>query len=120
MDKKNTKVGSETTLTQNGPTYTLPNRAGAVHVCLIREQTVAIIKDANVNQHYETMHKSFAKRYLFGSNLRKSKVVCLCPNFITSTQIMSRSMTEQEKCTEASSRFSWVFAKHMKPFFIRR
>ncbi|CAH0731336.1 unnamed protein product, partial [Brenthis ino] len=29
---------------------------------------------------------------------------------------MSRSMTEQEKCGEASLRISWTLAKHMKPF----
>ncbi|CAH2101307.1 unnamed protein product [Euphydryas editha] len=30
--------------------------------------------------------------------------------------IISRSMTEQEKCGEASLRISWTLAKHMKPF----
>jgi len=27
-------------------------------------------------------------------------------------------MSEQEKCTEASMRISWILAKHMKPFTV--
>ncbi|KAE9543708.1 hypothetical protein AGLY_002104 [Aphis glycines] len=74
--------------------FTFSNRVGALPVCLICQQTVAIIKR---------------------SNLRKSKIESLYLSYSTSTQIINKAMSEQEKCTEASMRFSWILAKHMKP-----
>lgn len=74
------------------------------------------LKSSNVKRHFETRHKSFDIKYPIGSNLRKSKVEALCSNYSASTQIMSRTMTAQEKCVEASLRISWTLAKHMKPF----
>lgn len=96
--------------------FTLPNRAGAVPMCLICNQTVAIIKSSNIKRHYDTKHKSFAGNFPLGSDLRKSKIASLLSSYSSSTQIISRSMTEQEKCGEASLRISWTLAKHMKPF----
>lgn len=120
MDKKKRKVESENRQFQLEWTdlycFTTPNRVGAVPVCLICTQTVAIVKSSNIKRHYETKHKSFEEKYPVGSNVRKTKIQSLLSNYITSTQIMNRSMTEQEKCSEASLRISWTLAKHMKPF----
>ncbi|XP_060846419.1 general transcription factor II-I repeat domain-containing protein 2-like [Rhopalosiphum padi] len=96
--------------------FTLPNRVGALPVCSICQQTVAIIKSSNLKRHYETKHKSFSEKYQVGSNLRKSKIESLYLSYSTSTQIIDKAMSEQEKCTEASMRISWILAKHMKPF----
>ncbi|CAH1993089.1 unnamed protein product [Acanthoscelides obtectus] len=96
--------------------FTLPNRAGAVPKCLICQQTVALIKSSNIKRHHETKHRSFADNFPLGSNLRKSKIASLLSSYVSSTQIMSRSMTEQDKCGEASLRISWTLAKHMKAF----
>jgi len=90
--------------------FTLPNRVGALPVCLICQQTVAIIKSSNLKRHYETKHKSFSEKYQVGSNLRKSKIESLYLSYSTSTQIINKAMSEQEKCTEASMRISWILA----------
>lgn len=50
--------------------FTLPNLVGASPVCLICQQTVAIIKSSNMKRHYQTKHKSFSEKYQVGSNLR--------------------------------------------------
>lgn len=113
VDRENRQFLSEWT---DKYLFILPNRAGAVPVCLICQQTVSVVKSANVKRHFETKHKSFDDKFPIGSNLRKSKVDSLCVSYSTSTQIMNRSMTAQEKCTEASLHISWTLAKHMKPF----
>jgi hypothetical protein len=120
MDKKKRKVESENRqfLLEWTDLYcfTMPNRVGAVPVCLICTQTVAIVKSSNIKRHYETKHKSFEEKYPVGSNVRKTKIQSLLSNYKSSTQMMNRAMTEQEKCSEASLRISWTLAKHMKPF----
>lgn len=120
MEKKKRKVESENR--QFLPEWTdlycfvLPNRVGAVPVCIICHQTVAIIKSSNIKRHYETKHTTFGEKYPPGSSIRKNKIERLCSTYKTSIQIMNRCMTEQEKCTEASLRISWTLAKHMKPY----
>lgn len=69
-----------------------------------------------MKRHYETKHKSFSEKYQVGSNLRKSKTESLYLSYSTSTQILNKAMSEQEKCTEAFMRILWILAKHMKPF----
>lgn len=96
--------------------FTLPSRAGAKPMCLICNQTVALIKSSNIKRHYDTKHKSFAENFPLRSDLRKSKIASLLSSYSSSTQIINRSMTDQEKCGEASLRISWTLAKHMKPF----
>ncbi|XP_060845753.1 general transcription factor II-I repeat domain-containing protein 2A-like [Rhopalosiphum padi] len=118
MERKKRKVEAENRqfLAEWTDCFTLPNRVGALPVCLICQQTVAIIKSSNLKRHYETKHKSFSEKYQVGSNLRKSKIESLYLSYSTSTQIINKAMSEQEKCTEASMRISWILAKHMKPF----
>lgn len=120
MDKKKRKVDSENRSFLPEWTdqylFILPNKTGALPVCLICQQTVAIIKSSNVKRHFETKHKSFDTNYPINSSLRKSKIERLRSNYSVSTQILNRTMTLQEKCTEASLRVSWTLAKHMKPF----
>ena len=88
--------------------FTLPDRAGAVPVCLIYQQTVAVVKSSNIKRHYETKHKSFGEKYPIRSNTRKSKIAGLSTNYSAPTKIISRSITEQEKCTDAALCVSWT------------
>ena len=59
-----------------------------------------------MKRHYETKHKSFSEKYQVESNIRKSKTESLYLSYTTSTQIVNRAMSEQEKCTEAPMRIS--------------
>lgn len=78
MDKKRRKVEIENRQFLPEWTYQysfiLPDRAGALPVCLICHQTVAVMKVFNIKRHYETSHKSFAEKFPVSSELRKSKI----------------------------------------------
>ena len=120
MQRKIRKVDSENR--KFAPEWTelfcfiLPDRVGAVPICLICHQTVSLIKSANIKRHYETKHKAFIEKYELGSNLRKSKIESLSCSYSTSTTSINNAISERVKCTEASMRVSWILAKHMKPF----
>jgi hypothetical protein len=120
MDRKRRKVDSENRQFQpkwrDMYCFTLPDRTGAVPVCMICQETVALVKSENLKRHYNRKHQLFSEQYPVGSNLRKAEIERLCSSYTKSTQIIKRSVTEQEKCAEASLRVSWVLAKHMKPF----
>lgn len=97
--------------------FVLPLHKNAKPTCLICHETVAVCKVANISRHYETKHlKKYDKDFPKGSSLRIEKVNALRSSFERSQMVMKRSMSEQEKCTEASLRVAWILAKHMVPF----
>lgn len=97
--------------------FVLPLHKNAKPTCLICHETVAVCKVANISRHYETKHlKRYDKDFPKGSSLRIEKVNALRSSFERSQMVMKRSMSEQEKCTEASLRVAWILAKHMVPF----
>jgi len=120
MERKKRKVDSENRQFLQEWTdlycFIFPNGIGTKPVCLICHQTVAIIKSSNMKRHYQTKHQPFSVKYQVGSNLRKSKIASLSSGYSKSIYVINKTMTEQEKCTEASMRISWILAKHMKPF----
>jgi len=120
MDKKRRKVEIENRQFLPEWTYQysfiLPDRAGALPVCLICHQTVAVMKVFNIKRHYETSHKSFAEKFPVSSELRKLKIDNLRMKYKSATNILNHAMTEQQKCAQASLNISWTLAKHMKPF----
>ncbi|XP_025202119.1 general transcription factor II-I repeat domain-containing protein 2B-like [Melanaphis sacchari] len=119
MDRKRRKVENENR--QFCPEwmdlycFILPDRVGALPVCLICNQTVAVMKVFNTKRYYET-HKSFAEKFPLGTGLRKTKIENLKMKYKSATQILSHAMTEQQKCAQASLQISWILGKHMKPF----
>lgn len=96
--------------------FILPVRPGALPVCLICHQTIAVMKVFKVKCHYETSHKTFTEKYPTGSELCRSKIRNLHTKYKSVTQILSPAMTEQQNCAEASLYISWKLAKHMKLF----
>ncbi|XP_025409221.1 uncharacterized protein LOC112682745 [Sipha flava] len=76
---------------------------------------MAVMKVFNIKRHYET-HKSFAEKFPLGTGLRKIKIENLKMKYKSATQILSHTMTEQQKCAQASLQMSWILGKHMKPF----
>lgn len=120
MDFKKRKVDSENRkfLTEWTELYCfmLPERTGAVPVCLICNKTVAIIKSGNLKRHYETTHQTFHKNVPLGSAARKNKLQACLSSYQKSTAVLVRSMTGQEKSSEAALRICWKLNKHQKPF----
>lgn len=54
--------------------FILPSWPGALSVCLICHQTVAVMKVFDVKRHYETSHESFAEKSPTVSHLRRLKI----------------------------------------------
>lgn len=96
--------------------FILPDRSGALPVCLICHQRVAVFKVFNIKRHYEISHKSFVEKFEVSSEIRKSKIENLHIKYKSATNILSHAMTEQHKCAQDSLNISWTLAKHMKLF----
>jgi hypothetical protein len=120
MLSKKRKIDSENRKFMNEWTelycFILPERVGAIPVCLICNSTVAIIKSGNLKRHYETTHKDFHTKFPPGSEVRKNKLHACMLSYKNSTTTLIRCMSEQEKSTEAALRVCWVLNKHQKPF----
>ena len=122
MLSKKRKIDSENRKFMNEWTelycFILPERVGAIPVCLICNSTVAIIKSGNLKRHYETTHKDFHTKFPPGSEVRKNKLHAY--NMLSykknCTTKLIRCMSEHEKSTEAALRACWVLNKHQKPF----
>ncbi|XP_025416189.1 general transcription factor II-I repeat domain-containing protein 2-like [Sipha flava] len=98
MLSKKRKIDSENRKFMNEWTelycFILPERVGAIPVCLNCNSTVAIIKSGNLKRHYETTHKDFHTTFPPASEVRKNKL----------------------HASEAALRVCWVLNKHQKPF----
>ena len=121
MDSKRRKVDTENRLFKVEWTedffFVLPERKDAKPTCLICSETVAVNKVANLKRHYESKHAGkYDTDFPKGSALRTDKIRTLKLAQERSVLILKRSMSEQERCAEASLRISWVLAKHMAPF----
>lgn len=76
-----------------------PNRGIAIF--MICYQAVAY-KVFNVKWHYEISHKSFDEKFHTDSEHRRSKIENQQTKYKSVIQILSHTMTEQQKCAEAS------------------
>ncbi|RXM93778.1 General transcription factor II-I repeat domain-containing protein 2A, partial [Acipenser ruthenus] len=86
-------------------------------VCLLCTETVALIKSSNLKRHYDSKHsKEFDKTYPSGSEQRLEKISSLQASYQRSTALIKRSMTDQERATEASLRVAWILCKKMAPY----
>ncbi|KAL0161498.1 hypothetical protein M9458_045223 [Cirrhinus mrigala] len=85
-------------------------------MCLICNETVAIIKSGNVKRHYETKHAHFEQNYPQNTELRTTKINQLKSSYEATSSVIVRSATQQERATEASLRVAWVLGKNKKPF----
>lgn len=78
--KKRTKAESKQFLPEWNDLYCfmLPNHTGALKMCLICQKAVVLFKSSNIKRHYETCHKSFAKKFPLGKYplLKNCKFIC--------------------------------------------
>lgn len=85
-------------------------------MCLICNETVALIKSGNVKRHYEKKHGVFEQNYPQNTTVRSRKITQMQESYQVSRAVMVRSATQQERMTEASLRVAWVLGKNKKPF----
>lgn len=85
-------------------------------MCLICNETVALLKSGNVKRHYETKHSHFEQNYPQHSEVRTRKISQMQASYQATRTMIVKSAIQQECGTEASLRVAWVLGKHKKPF----
>ena len=85
-------------------------------MCLICQETVALVKSGNLKRHYETKHDYFEATFPQNSAVRTTKINGMKSSYQAASRILVTSMSQREKATETSLRVAWVLAKHKKPF----
>jgi hypothetical protein len=83
-------------------------------LCLICNDTIAVLKEYNIQRHYETKHSS---RYSqFTGQLRTEKFEKLQKNLSSMQFVFKKKVAENEAATRASFRVAHILAKKGKPF----
>ena len=71
-------------------------------MCLISNETVALVKSGNVKRHYESKHGHFEQNYPQNSEVRTRKISQMQASYQATRTMIVRSATQQEHATEAS------------------
>ena len=66
-------------------------------MCLICNETVALVKSGNVKRHYETKHAHFEQNYPQNSEVRARKINQLQSSYQATCSVIVRSATQQER-----------------------
>jgi hypothetical protein len=97
--------------------FILPNHNNAKPTCLICSDTISVNKANNLKRHYDSKHAGkYDKDFPKGSTIRSDKIKSLSLAYERSKMVLKRTMTEQEKCAEASLKISWILDQNMIPF----
>ena len=65
-------------------------------MCLICDETAALVKSGNVKRHYDTKHGGFKQNYPQNSEVRASKINQLQSSYQATCSVIIRSATQQE------------------------
>src|SRR4029434_5881007 len=65
-------------------------------ICLICNETVALVKSGNMKRHYETKHAHFEQKYQQNSEVRGRKINHL-QSYQATCSVIVRSATQQER-----------------------
>ena len=85
-------------------------------VCLICQNSISVLKKANLQRHYTSMHGDFDKHYPIGTKVREDKVVALKKNLHGQQGVFRRLLSSSDCATEVSVKISWVLVKKQKPY----
>lgn len=83
-------------------------------LCLICNETVAVLKEFNVRRHFDTKHKS--KFLNLTGKLREDKISSLKNSLSSQRQIFTKRTQQNESAVKASFKVSHILAKAGKPF----
>ena len=83
-------------------------------LCLICNDTIAVLKEYNIQRHYETKHSSHYSQ--FTGQLRTEKFEKLQKNLSSMQFVFKKKVAENEAATRASFRVAHILAKKGKPF----
>jgi len=83
-------------------------------LCLICRETVAVLKDFNINRQYETKHNACGEN--LSENNRMKQITALRASLQKRQMMISCTCLSQELATHASLVVVYKLAKHNKPF----
>ena len=83
-------------------------------LCLVCNETIAVVKEYNIKRHYETKHIQYYSKYT--GSLRKEKFEALKRDLKSQQSFLMKTNTEQEAATRASYRVALEIAKRGKLF----
>ena len=69
-------------------------------MCLIYQETIAVMKISNLKRHYETKHRNFVETFPQNSEARTTKINALKSSYQAASRILVTSMTQQQTATE--------------------
>ena len=85
-------------------------------MCLICQETIAVMKISNLKWHYEMKHRNFEETFPQNSEISTTQINALKSSYQAASRILVTSMTQQQKATECSLRVVWILGKYKKPF----
>ncbi|UYV66586.1 EPM2AIP1 [Cordylochernes scorpioides] len=91
-------------------TFSISNKA----LCLICNESIAVLKEYNMKRHYETKHSQNYSKYT--GIVRTEKFEALKRGLKSQQSLFTKVKTEQEAATRASFRVALEIAKRGKPF----
>ncbi|GFS59140.1 general transcription factor II-I repeat domain-containing protein 2 [Trichonephila inaurata madagascariensis] len=83
-------------------------------LCLICNETIAVLKEYNIKRHYESKHLQNYSKYT--GSLRTEQFEALKRGLKSQQSLFTKANTEQESATRASFRVALQIAKRSKPF----
>ncbi|UYV75527.1 EPM2AIP1 [Cordylochernes scorpioides] len=83
-------------------------------LCLICNESIAVLKEYNIKRHYETKHSQNYSKYT--GIVRTEKFEALKRGLKSQQSLFTKVKTEQEAATRASFRVALEIAKRGKPF----
>ncbi|UYV82063.1 EPM2AIP1 [Cordylochernes scorpioides] len=83
-------------------------------LCLICNESIAVLKEYNMKRHYETKHSQNYSKYT--GIVRTEKIKALKRGLKSQQSLFTKFKTEQEAATRASFRVALEIAKRGKPF----
>lgn len=82
-------------------------------VCLICNQSVAVIKEYNIRRHYETKHPAFSQ---YQGDVRRNKTANLLAKLRSQQSALTRPSAAQDSATRASFEISALIARTGRSF----
>jgi len=116
MATKKSKVGDENRVCN--PAWAREFGFAEVHgkpMCFICQQTITVLKRANLQRHHEQLHPEFKAAYPPDSDLRRKKLQTLLCGFQAKQSIFHNMVKSNDNETEASFKIAWNIAKANKP-----
>ncbi|GFV80195.1 uncharacterized protein TNCV_1477571 [Trichonephila clavipes] len=85
-------------------------------VCLLCNKSVALLKESNIERHFQSLHGKLNSEYPLKSELRKRKMLSLKSSITKQYIIFTKPEQQSKAATVASIKVAHLLSKKKKPF----